>query len=397
MPLQGPREGDEIMSDNRLSTSPPAAKKRSKLRSILSQSGVPIFFALLCLVIIVASKLDLNYLIGELISRLGRNLFIVLSLLIPVTAGLGLNFGIVIGAMSGQITLIIITFMQLKGLFGFISALLISIPISMLFGWIVGSIFNRAKGREMITGMIMGFFANGVYQLLFLMMLGTIIPVNMNTEVAQAIMLSNGVGLRNTIDLTNIYYSLDNVFMRLINYIPGVQWNGIIWTDTFGPWRVPLGAFFMSAILCIFITFIMKTKMGQNFRAIGQDMAIAEVSGIKVDKVRITAVIYSTVLASWGQMIFLQNLGSLNTFNAHEQVGMFSVAALLVGGASVKRASIWNAIIGVLLFHTLFVVSPLAGQKLFGEPQIGEWFRQLISYSVIAVALAMHAIQSRKK
>ena len=385
------------MSENRLSTNPPAAKKQSKLRSILSQSGVPIFFTLLCLVIIIASKLDLNYLIGELISRLGRNLFIVLSLLIPVTAGLGLNFGIVIGAMSGQITLIIITFMQLKGLFGFISALLISIPISMLFGWIVGSIFNRAKGREMITGMIMGFFANGVYQLLFLMMLGTMIPVNMNTEVAQAIMLSNGVGLRNTIDLSNIYYSLDNVFMRLINYIPGIQWNGIIWTDTFGPWRVPLGAFFMSAILCIFITFIMKTKMGQNFRAIGQDMAIAEVSGIKVDKVRITAVIYSTVLAAWGQMIFLQNLGSLNTFNAHEQVGMFSVAALLVGGASVKRASIWNAIIGVLLFHTLFVVSPLAGQKLFGEPQIGEWFRQLISYSVIAVALAMHAIQSRKK
>ena len=385
------------MSENRLSANPPAAKKQSKLRSILSQSGVPIFFTLLCLVIIIASKLDLNYLIGELISRLGRNLFIVLSLLIPVTAGLGLNFGIVIGAMSGQITLIIITFMQLKGLFGFVSALLISIPISMLFGWIVGSIFNRAKGREMITGMIMGFFANGVYQLLFLMMLGTIIPVNMNTEVAQAIMLGNGVGLRNTIDLSNIYYSLDNVFMRLVNYIPGIEWNGIIWTDTFGPWRVPLGAFFMSAILCIFITFIMKTKMGQNFRAIGQDMAIAEVSGIKVDKVRITAVIYSTILAAWGQMIFLQNLGSLNTFNAHEQVGMFSVAALLVGGASVKRASIWNAIIGVLLFHTLFVVSPLAGQKLFGEPQIGEWFRQLISYSVIAVALAMHAIQSRKK
>jgi simple sugar transport system permease protein len=322
---------------------------------------------------------------------LGRNLFIVLSLLIPVSAGIGLNFGIVVGAMSGQIALIIITFMQLKGLFAFLSAMAISVPISVLFGWIVGSVFNRAKGREMITGMIMGFFANGVYQLLFLMLIGTLIPVNMSSPVSQAIMLSNGVGLRNTIDLSNIYYSLDNVFARLFN------WNGIIWTDTLGPWRVPLGAFFMSALLCIVIVFLMKTKMGQNFRAIGQDMAIAEVSGIKVDKVRITAVIYSTVLAAWGQLIFLQNLGSLNTFNAHEQVGMFSVAALLVGGASVKRAGIWNAIIGVLLFHTLFVVSPLAGQKLFGEPQIGEWFRQLISYSVIAVALAMHAIQSRKK
>ncbi len=378
------------MADNRLEAVP-AVRKQSKLMKVLSQSGVPIFFTVLCVASIIASDLDINYLIGELLSRLGRNLFIVLSLLIPVSAGIGLNFGIVVGAMSGQIALIIITFMQLKGLVGFLGAMAISVPISILFGWIVGSVFNRAKGREMITGMIMGFFANGVYQLIFLMLIGTLIPVNMSSPVSQAVMLSNGVGLRNTIDLSNIYYSLDNVFARLFN------WNGIIWTDTLGPWRVPLGAFFMSAILCIVIVFLMKTKLGQNFRAIGQDMAIAEVSGIKVDRVRITAVIYSTVLAAWGQLIFLQNLGSLNTFNAHEQVGMFSVAALLVGGASVKRAGIWNAIIGVLLFHTLFVVSPLAGQKLFGEPQIGEWFRQLISYSVIAVALAMHAIQSRKK
>jgi simple sugar transport system permease protein len=378
------------MADNRLASNPSVSGK-NKIRGIISQAGVPIFFTILCLVSIIISDLDLNYLIGELLSRLGRNLFIVLSLLIPVTAGLGLNFGIVIGAMSGQIALIVITFMQLKGLFGFIAAMAISIPISILFGYIVGSIFNKAKGREMITGMIMGFFSNGVYQLLFLMLLGTLIPVNMNTPIAQAVMLNNGVGLRNTIDLSNIYYSLDNVFARIFN------WNGIIWTDTFGPWRVPLGAFFMSALLCVFIVFLMKTKLGQNFRAIGQDMAIAEVSGIKVDKVRITAIIYSTVLAAWGQLVFLQNLGSLNTFNAHEQVGMFSVAALLVGGASVKKAGIWNAIVGVLLFHTLFIVSPLAGQKLFGEPQIGEWFRQLISYSVIAVALAMHAMQSRRK
>lgn len=369
----------------------PSQRKQGKLSGIFAQFGVPIFFTVLCVASIIVSDLDINYLIGELLSRLGRNLFIVLSLLIPVTAGIGLNFGIVVGAMSGQIALIIITFLQLKGLLGFVTAMAVSVPISVLFGYIVGSIFNKAKGREMITGMIMGFFANGVYQLLFLMLIGTLIPVNMNSPVAQQIMLSNGVGLRNTIDLSNIYYSLDNVFAKLFN------WNGIIWTNSLGPWRVPLGAFFMSLLLCILITFLMKTKLGQNFRAIGQDMAIAEVSGIKVDKVRITAVIYSTVLAAWGQLIFLQNLGSLNTFNAHEQVGMFSVAALLVGGASVKRANIWNAIAGVLLFHTLFVVSPLAGQKLFGEPQIGEWFRQLISYSVIAVALAMHAIQNRKR
>ena len=33
---------------------------------------------------------------------------------------------------------------------------------------------NRAKGREMITSMILGFFANGLYQLLFLFLVGTV-------------------------------------------------------------------------------------------------------------------------------------------------------------------------------------------------------------------------------
>jgi simple sugar transport system permease protein len=96
-------------------------------------------------------------------------------------------------------------------------------------------------------------------------------------------------------------------------------------------------------------------------------------------------------------LIFLQNIGTLNTYNSHEQVGMFSIAALLVGGASTRRATIWNAIVGVLLFHTLFVVSPLAGQRLLGIPQVGEYFRSFLAYGVIAVALALHAWQSRSE
>jgi simple sugar transport system permease protein len=130
-------------------------------------------------------------------------------------------------------------------------------------------------------------------------------------------------------------------------------------------------------------------------RAVGQDMHIAQVAGINVDRTRIIAIMMSTVLAAWGQLIFLQNIGTFNTYSSHEQVGMFSVAAILVGGATTRRATIWNAIVGTLLFHTLFVVSPLAGQRLFGVSQVGEYFRSFLAYGVIAVALALHAWQGR--
>jgi simple sugar transport system permease protein len=123
-------------------------------------------------------------------------------------------------------------------------------------------------------------------------------------------------------------------------------------------------------------------------------MHVAEASGINVDRVRIIAVILSTILAGLGQVIFLQNLGNINTYGSHVQVGTFAVAAILIGGASVKKATVGQALLGTLLFHTLFIVSPLAGKNLVGDAMIGEYFRVFVTYGVIGVALALHAWQS---
>lgn len=350
---------------------------QSSFDRILSELSVPLFFALLCFAGIVAAQLNPRFLINEIITRLARNLFLVLSLIIPVIAGLGLNFGIVIGAMSGQAALIIVTHLEIGGLPGFLLAALISVPFSIFLGWLTGLVLNRAKGREMVTGYILGFFANGVYQLVFLVLVGTLIPMN-NPKM----MLPSGIGLRNTMDLIAVNRTLDRALFSSLKL---------------GPFQIPWATFLVIAALCLFTSYFTKTKLGQQMRAVGQDMHIAEVSGINVNRTRLIAIIISTVLGAWGQLIYLQNLGTFNTYNSHEQVGMFSIAALLIGGASISKATIWNAIIGVLLFHTLFVVSPLAGQRILGIPQVGEYFRSFLAYGVIAVALALHAWQSKKQ
>ena len=53
--------------------------------------------------------------------------------------------------------------------------------------------------------------------------------------------------------------------------------------------------------------------------------------------------------------------------------------------------NVGQALLGTLLFHTLFVVSPLAGKNLMGNVQVGEYFRVFVSYGVIGIALALHA------
>ena len=341
--------------------------------SLLKRNAVPVLFAVLCALGVILAEIDPLFLANEIISRLARNSFLILSLLIPVSAGLGLNFAIVIGAMAGQVAVIAVTHYKIRGLAGLLWAMTGSVPLAIVMGYLAGLVLNRAKGREMITSMILGFFVNGLYQLVFLYLVGTVIQMK-----NQAMMLPGGVGLRNPVALSPIAQVIDK-----------------LWRIDLGGVRIPMATLLLAGALCAAIHYLMRTRLGQQKRAVGQDRQIAAVAGIDVDRTRIIAMILSTVLAAWGQLIFLQNISTLNTYNSHEQVGTFAIAALLVGGATARRATIWQAILGLLLFHTLFVVSPLAGQAIVGIPQIGEYFRVFVAYGVIGVALALHAWQSR--
>ena len=113
-------------------------------------------------------------------------------------AGMGLNFGMTLGAMAGEIGLIFVADWQIWGIPGIILAMIISIPISILLGF-CGKMLNRAKGREMITSYIISFFMNGLYQLVVLYMMGSIIPI-----IHSSIKLPRGYGVRNTVSLLHM-------------------------------------------------------------------------------------------------------------------------------------------------------------------------------------------------
>lgn len=332
---------------------------------------VPIVFLLLSIIAFYFSGLTFSFLMGQMLVRLSRNLLLVMSLIIPVITGMGLNFGIVLGAMAGQIGVIFIINYGIGGIGGFLLAVLISTPVAIFFGYLVGKVLNKAKGKEMITSMILGFFANGIYQLVFIVLAGTIIPFK-----NKKILMSTGSGLRNTLDLAAIKYALDRAFFPNIPY--------------------PIVTLAVIGLLSLLIYYFLRTKLGQEMRAVGQSMHIAGVSGIDVDKTRLISIIISTVLAAWGQLIYLQNMGTLNTYNNHEQVGLFAVASLLIGGATVDKASWKEALLGTFLFHLLFILSPLAGQNIMGDAQIGEYFRVFIAYGVIGFALVLYAWEKDK-
>ena len=347
---------------------------QTKVGRVVRDTSVPIRFMRICAVCIPLSGFSPSYLLNEIVTRMGRNTFLILCLIIPIIAGLGLNFAMTLGAMAGEIALILVSDWQIWGIPGVVLAMIISIPISILLGLLCGKILNRAKGREMITSYFISFFMNGVYQLVVLYMMGPIIPI-----VHDSIKLPRGYGIRNTVSLLNMRQAVDNLL--------AINIGGV---------KIPVLTFLFIAALCLFLIWFRRTKLGQDMRAVGQNMDVARDAGINVDRTRIVSVLISTVVAGFGMILYLQNMGNISTYSSHSQIGMFSIAALLVGGASVEKASIGNAFLGVTLFHLMFIVAPSAGAQVTGDSMTGEYFRVFVSYGVIAIALVMYEAKKRR-
>ena len=403
-----------------------ALVRKNDIRTILRNNAVTVMFVVLCFICMLFSGQTVAYVIYELFGRLSRNAFIVLALIIPIVAGMGINFAITIGAMAAQISVLWVIEWGVGGLPGFLLAMAMTMPIAALFGFLIGKLLNKMKGQEMIGGLILGYFANGLYQLLFLFIFGNLIPLK-----TPGLVIKGSTGVANTIDLTSgagggIKYALDGIWKtdfgtalyvacalivlvaviglvlkkmakkQAVIYIAGaLVLCGLYQIPAvaalFAMVKVPMITFFVVGLLCLFNVAIMRTRLGQQFRAVGQNRTVANASGINVNRVRLIAIMISTVLAGWGQLMFVQNMGSFQTYGAHEQVGLYAGAAILVGGASIRKATNGQAILGCILFHLLFIVAPPAAKNLFGDAAIGEYFRVFISYGVIALALVMHA------
>lgn len=349
-------------------------KKANPVGNFIRNNTVPLMFIVICAVCIPLSGFSPSYLLNEIVTRMGRNVFLIMSLLIPIMAGMGLNFGMTLGAMAAEIALIFVSDWQIWGIPGMILAMILSIPLSIALGLLCGKLLNMAKGREMITSYIINYFISGVYQLIVLFVMGSIIPIK-----HFSIKLPRGYGIRNTVSLLNSRQCIDNLL--------AISIGGV---------KIPVLTFLIIGLLCLFVVWFRKTKLGQDMRAVGQDMEVARDAGINVERTRIISIVMSTVMAGFGMIIYLQNMGNISTYSSHSQIGMFCIAALLVGGASVEKASIGNVFLGVILFHTMFIVAPSAGAKITGDSMIGEYFRVFCSYGVITIALVMYEAKKRR-
>jgi simple sugar transport system permease protein len=105
----------------------------------------------------------------------------------------------------------------------------------------------------------------------------------------------------------------------------------------------------------------------------------------------------SLVRLGMNGVLVLSLVPMLNVYTAHMNTGVFASAALLAGGATIEQARVRHVFLGVVLFHALFIVSPQAGQNIFSNAALGEYFRSFVAYGTIAFALMMNIRQAGSK
>jgi simple sugar transport system permease protein len=390
-------------------------------KDYIQENIVPIIFVVGTLIGLFLTKQTPLSIMNELIRSFIGNALLVLALLIPVMAGMGFNFSIGVGAMAGQIGIIMVVNWGLSGFVGLLAAVAFATPLAILFGILAGVVLNKARGYEMIASLFVGYVGNGVYNFVLLYLMGTVIPIT------SSLLLAKGSGLINRIDLNHtlghsidellqapfffliivaglillalsiyfmkkdtINYNKTGVYSRIILSIAVIIISALIMYIDVLPKGIsalkdvkfPLITGLLIGLLAVFHLLITRTKMGQAFLEVGLKQKNSNYSESHVSKVRISAIIFSTVLASWGQIIFLQNTGFLSTYSSHMSVGLPTILALIVGGASINKATVKHALLGIILVQSFLIIGKTATNGF-------EIARVIIFNSVFLYAFAM--------
>ena len=113
----------------------------------------------------------------------------------------------------------------------------------------------------------------------------------------------------------------------------------------------------------------------------------AQATGINADKSRKQSVIISTVIAAIGIVVYQQSFGFIQLYLAPFQIMAFpAIAAILIGGASVNRVTIWHVMIGTFLFQGILTMTPTVVNAVI-KTDMSETIRIIVSNGMILYAL----------
>ena len=318
-------------------------------------------FLVLLLVLAPFVGADLPTQISNIINRFSWNGILVLAMVPMVHSGCGLNFGLPLGIISGLLGATLSIELGFTGRLSFLMAILIATPFALVFGTIYGWLLNKIKGGEMMIATYVGFSSVSMMCMMWLLL-----PYHSPNMVWGL----SGKGLRTTISLEG-YYDKALAGIAQINI---------------GRISIPTGTLLFFALLAFGIWAFLHTKTGTAMTAVGSNPAFAKAAGINVDKIRMLSVVMSTWLAAIGILVYEQGFGFIQLYMAPFYMALPAVSAILIGGATVNKATIMNVIVGTILFQGIVTMTPTVMNNMI-HMDMSEVIRIIASMGMILFAL----------
>ena len=346
---------------------------KEKIMDSLKEFGLPrlIITGFLVLLLIMAPFVgaDLPTQISNIINRFSWNGILVLAMVPMVHSGCGLNVGLPLGIISGLLGATISIEMGFTGGMSFVVAILVATPFALVFGSLYGWLLNKIKGGEMMIATYVGFSSVSLMCMMWL-----VLPYHSPNMVWGLA----GKGLRTTI-------SLEGYFDQALASIARINIGNV---------SIPTGTLIFFAILAFAIWAFLHTKTGTAMTAVGSNPTFAKAAGINVDKIRMLSVVMSTWLAAVGILVYEQGFGFIQLYMAPFYMALPAVSAILIGGASVNKASIMNVIVGTILFQGIVTMTPTVMNNMI-HMDMSEVIRIIASMGMILFALTRKTEASR--
>ncbi len=318
-------------------------------------------FLLLLFIMAPFVNADLPMQITNTINRFSWNAVLVLAMVPMVHSGCGLNFGLPLGIVAGLLGGTLAIELGFTGPLSFFIGVLIATPFALLFGTGYGWLLNRIKGGEMMIATYVGFSSVS-----FMCMMWLLLPYRSDNMVWGL----SGKGLRTTISLEGYYDKALANFLQI----------------NIGKFSIPVGTLLLFALLAFGMWAFLHTKTGTAMTAVGSNPTFAKAAGINVDRIRLLSVVMSTWLGAVGILVYEQGFGFIQLYNAPFYMALPAVSAILIGGASVNKASITNVIIGTFLFQGIVTMTPTVMNNMI-HMDMSEVIRMIASNGMILYAL----------
>ncbi|GHV52614.1 ABC transporter [Synergistales bacterium] len=299
--------------------------------------------------------------ISDTLVRVGMNGILVLAMVPMVQSGCGLNFGLPLGIIAGLLGATASIQFKATGMGGFIFAVSAAVPIAVILGFAYAQILNRVKGEEMMVATYVGFSSVALMCMAWLLL-----PF----DSAVMIWGYGGSGLRTTI-------STEGFWKHVLSDFLSVQ---------HGFFYFPTGMFLFFALMILLVWVFFRTKTGTAIIAVGSNPEFARASGINVDRMRAISVVLSTVLGAIGIIVYEQSFGFIQLYMGPLYMAFPAVAAILLGGASVNKASMVNVVVGTFLFQGILTMTPSVINGLL-KSDMSEVVRIVVSNGMILYAL----------